>query len=161
MVYKYEYRATRYAVPAQQAGEYMEELREKHGDLNKYILLDSSRAEDALLHNCFEWDDTKAAESYRLNQAQIFITNMSCVMVENEDAKPMRAFINVADQAHAEKGSFMPIMAALSEDKHRKIVLKNALNELKAFRHKYSQLTELAKVLSVIEETEAEYEGTA
>ena len=162
MVYKFSYKATHYSVPAQQAGEYLQGLKEKHGELDKYILLEDSRAEDALLHNCFEWDDTKAAEGYRLNQAQSFITNITCVVVDDEgkDAEPVRAFVNVADQSHAEKGSYVPIVEALTEEKHRKIVLKNALNELKAFRRKYSQLVELSKVFRIIEETEAEYEGT-
>lgn len=156
MVYKYSYRATKYAVPAQQAGEYMQELRKKNGELNKFILLDESRGENALLHNCFEWDDTKAAESYRLDQAQHFISNIVCVLVDDEknekQDKPIRAFVNVADQSHSEKGSFVPVMEALSEEKHRQIVLKNALNELQALRDKYSQLNELVKVFSAIDE---------
>ena len=160
MVYKYSYRATKYSVPAQQAGDYIRELKEKKGQMNKFILLDESRAEDALLHNCFEWDDTKAAESYRLDQAQYFISNIVCVLVGDEgdekQSKPVRAFVNVADQSHAERGSFVPVMEALSENKHRRIVLKNALSELQAFQDKYSQLSELARVFAAIDEAVAE-----
>lgn len=160
MVYKFSYRATWYNVPAQQAGEHLRALKEKHGELDKYILLEDSRAEDALLHNCFEWDDTKAAEGFRLNQAQSFITNITCVIVDDEgkETEPVRAFVNVADQSHAQRGSFVAIMDAMSDEKHRAIVLKNALGELVAFQNKYSQLTELAKVFEAIEDTIKESE---
>lgn len=150
----YKYKATRYLVPAQQAGEYLEELRRENGTLNKFILLDSSRDKDALLHGCFEWNDSKAAEAYRLDQAQHFISNIVCVMAESEEKEPMqfRAFVNVADQAHSEKGSFVPIVEALSQEGYRQIVLKNALSELKTFKEKYSQFKELAKVFTAIDE---------
>ena len=74
-------------------------------------------------------------------------------MAESEEKEPMqfRAFVNVADQAHSEKGSFVPIVEALSQEGHRQIVLKNALRELKTFEEKYSQITELAVVFAAID----------
>ena len=137
MVYKFSYRATWYSVPAQQAGEHLRALKEKHGELDKYILLEDSRAEE-----------------FRLSQAQSFITNITCVIVDDEgkETEPVRAFVNVADQSHAQRGAFVAIMDAMSDEKHRAIVLKNALGELVAFQNKYSQLTELAKVFEVIKD---------
>lgn len=116
MVYKYEYKATRYKVPAQQAGEYIATLTEKEGGITPNRLLDISRDETALLHDCFEWDDTVAAEMHRLNQARFFIRNLVCVKVDSEEkAKPTRAFINVLPAEHA-KGNFKPLVKALTND---------------------------------------------
>lgn len=155
MVYKYSYRATRYAVPAQKAGEYLRELKETHGVLNKKILLDESRDDDALLHDCFEWDDTVAAESYRLDQAQKFINNIVCVVVDDHgierNSEPVRAFVNTAKQENAEKGAFVPLVEALTEEATRKIVLENALRELISLRKKYEALSELASVFKSID----------
>ena len=155
MVYKYSYRATQYAVPAQTAGEYLRSLRETHGVLNKKILLDESRDEEALLHNCFEWDDTVAAEAHRLAQAQQFINNMICVVVDSngveKNSEPIRAFVNVAKSENAEKGSFVPLVEALSKETTRRIVLENALRELTSLRKKYAALSELATVFECID----------
>lgn len=155
MVYKYSYRATQYAVPAQEAGEYLKKLKESHGVLNKRILLDESRDDDALLHDCFEWDDTAAAESYRLNQAQQFISNLVCVVVDDHGVQrndePVRAFVNIAKQENAEKGAFVPLIEALSEESTKKIVLENALRELTSLRKKYDALSELATVFECID----------
>lgn len=161
MVYKYSYRATQYAVPAQKAGEYLRELKETHGVLNKRILLDESRDDEALLHDCFEWDDTAAAESYRLDQAQKFISNMVCVVVDDhgveKNKEPVRAFVNTAKQENAESGAFVPLVEALSEESTRKIVLDNALRELSSLRKKYASLSELAKVFESIDSVVSEY----
>lgn len=155
MVYKYSYRATQYAVPAQKAGEYLKKLKESHGVLNKRILLDESRDDDALLHDCFEWDDTIAAESYRLDQAQKFISNLVCVVVDDHGVQrndePVRAFVNIAKQENAEKGAFVPLIEALSEESTKKIVLENALRELTSLRKKYAALSELATVFECID----------
>lgn len=161
MVYKYSYRATQYAVPAQKAGEYLKGLKETYGVLNKRILLDESRDEDALLHDCFEWDDTVAAEAHRLTQAQNFIKNMVCVVVddsgEKKNSEPVRAFVNVAKTENAESGSFVPLVEALSADETRKIVLNNALRELESFRKKYASLSELATVFESIDSAVRRY----
>ena len=53
-------------VSAQMAGEYLEELEKKHSALTPEIVLEESREENAVLHKCFEWDDTKATEGYEL-----------------------------------------------------------------------------------------------
>ena len=60
----YKYKATQYKVPAQKAGEYLEKLNAKEGGLTAERLLDVSRPKRALLHDCFDWDDTRAAEKY-------------------------------------------------------------------------------------------------
>lgn len=149
MVYKY--RATRYSIPAQAAGEYLHELSEKENGITAEKVLDASRPDDALLHNVFEWDDSAAAEAYRLNQSRDFIGNIVVVQVENKPIEPVRAFVSVSDIAHSEKGIFKPVMQALSHEVDREIVLSNALRELNLFREKYRRLSELKPVFEAID----------
>ena len=63
MVYKWKERA-QIRVSADVAGRVCEEL-EKDGALTPKRLLDVSRAEDAPLHDAFEWNDGIAAEKYQ------------------------------------------------------------------------------------------------
>ena len=146
MVYKY--RATQYKIPAQQAGEYLQELGETEGGLTAVKLLDASRPDDALLHGCFEWNDSEAAEKYRLNQAREFIGNIVVVEMEGKPVEKTRAFISVTETAHRSVGVFKPIIEALSDENNRAVVLDNAIREMKTFREKYSNLEELARVIS-------------
>jgi hypothetical protein len=60
-------------------------------------VVDASRAKDAPLHNCFEWDNEAAAEKYRLKQAGTLIRAVKVII---EDAEPIeyRPFVRVIEQ---------------------------------------------------------------
>lgn len=137
-------------VKAQAAGEYLETLEQAHGEITPKIVLDSARAEDSLLHPCFEWNDGVAAEKYRENQARFLIRNL-VVKVEQDNSPPqaVRAYVNVAQDTE-KVGSFIAVKTALDDAEMRTQVLKNALRELQAFQEKYKNLSELAGVFSAI-----------
>lgn len=155
MVYQYKWGNKSYPVPAQKAGEYLHKMDEEMGGVTPARVLDASRAEGALLHRCFEWDDSKAAEAHRLYQARKLIGNLVCTVYKEEDtsrkeAIEVRAFVNTAAEAHAERGVFKPVISALSDEDSRRIVLENAKRDLVHFRDKYSSLSELSDVIEAI-----------
>ena len=135
-------------VKAQAAGEYLEQLEKKHGEITPKIVLNASRSEDALLHPCFEWDDGVAAEKYREAQAGFLIRNL-VVSVEREDSPPQvaRAYVNISTE---EAGSFVAVQTAMENADMRERVFKNALRELMTFQKKYESLQELAGVFIAI-----------
>ena len=71
MTYKWK-PSSRIGINAETAGAVMDSL-EQRGALTAKNLLDESRPAEAPLHNEFEWDDIKAAEEYRLQQARHII----------------------------------------------------------------------------------------
>lgn len=147
MVYKWK--TVNYSVPANVVGEYFEELEANNGPLTNQIVLDGARAESSPIHPLFEWDDQIAAEQYRLNQATKLICNLT-VEIETED-KPIevRAYMNVSEQ---KTGEFINTTQAFKSADSREIILKRAYQELEAFKQKYKNLTELAKVFEAIDE---------
>lgn len=151
MVYEYKWKGTVFPVPAQQAGEYMHDISEREGGLTAERLLELSRDEDALMHKCFEWDDTKAAEKYRLSQAGYMIRTIVATKINNEPVQNQRAFVSVTQTAHAEKGIFKPIITALAVEKDRAVVLENAMRDWGVFKEKYSKLDELAKAIEAFD----------
>ena len=62
--------------------------------------------------------------------------------------------MNVIRKAPAQSGSFAPIEVALSDENMRSTLLLNALNELKSFRRKYNQLSELSDIFLEIKKIE-------
>lgn len=146
MVYKYK--NIKYSVPAEVVGKHFEKLEETEGCLTSKNVLESARPEDSPIHNIFEWDDSVAAEQYRLVQATKLICNLT-VEVETED-KPIecRAFMDVSE---AKAGSFVNVQSAFQVEETRDIVLRRALNELIAFKTKYKNLMELKEVIEVID----------
>lgn len=154
MVYQYAWRVNKYPVDAQDAGEYIEEIHRQHGCVTAHTVLEASRDTGALLHPCFEWSDTAAAEAYRLEQARHLIGNLVTVKVEGEKSdklstmETIRAFVSVSQVPSAAR--FVPIREAMSNTVTRKTVLENALQELRAFQRKYDTLTELQPVFAAI-----------
>ena len=54
------------------------------GSLTASSVLDASRPKDAPLHQVFEWDNKKAAENYRLQQAN---TVIRCVTIKHDSGE--------------------------------------------------------------------------
>lgn len=51
----------------------IKKLEDRQGRLTAEIVLEEARKPTSVLHKCFEWDDTKAAEEWRKEQARKLI----------------------------------------------------------------------------------------
>lgn len=143
-----------YPVPAQVAGEHLENLKQQNGGIiTPQIVLDDSRDEQAVLHSCFTWDDSVAAENYRLYQARKIISSLT-VTVEKinapEEPKMVTALVNISPLRT--KGKYVSVEVAMNDVAYREQVLQNALSELRAFQNKYSTYKELAGVCKAIDD---------
>lgn len=155
---KYSWRTPVAGCSAQAAGEMMEFLEKRDGEVTKEALLEASRPEDSPTHGAFEWDDSVAAEKYRLRQANFMINQLE-VHIQSEDSAPVkeRAYLNVVEGKN-NPGRFRGVEIALSDAEMREVVLHNALAELVAFKNKYERLTELAEIFSAIDRLKGEME---
>ena len=115
-------------------------------------LLDASRDENAPLHNCFEWDDSVAAEKYRLTQARHIISSVE-IIIRRESDQPIvtRAFLNVKPPLPKVEGCFVSSDVVMTTPAYLNQVLKNALSELRAFQKKYQAYQELTGVFKAID----------
>ncbi|MBQ1535083.1 MAG: hypothetical protein IIZ62_00415 [Ruminococcus sp.] len=149
MVYEWK-KASYIKTDANVAGQMCEALESSVG-LSAQTLLDANRNEDAPLHNEFEWDNEKAAESYRLHQAR-HIINCLCIKAEEAPNKePVRAFFKIENR-DSEYKSLDVILQ--SEDSYNAL-LRTALAELRALEKKYSDLKELASVFDEVKKLTA------
>ena len=153
MIYQWKHS---HPVPAQIAGEEFERIEEKYGSLSPQTVLDESRDTNAVLHPCFEWNDSIAAEKYRLTQAHALIRHITVKVVQEEQKEPtvIRAFVNTAPNPTPRQpfsGTYINVNKALSDIETRRQVLLNAWSELQAFSRKYSNLSELKPIFDVIE----------
>ena len=142
MVYQWN-PASRIKTDANVAGKVFEELESTVG-LTAKTLLDASRSEDAPLHNEFEWDDAKAAESYRETQASYIIRSL-WVAAQDEISEPVRAVFSVNG------GGYESVTVIMQDVDKRSALLDMALKELRSFERKYKILEELSEVFSAID----------
>lgn len=148
MVYKWKY--YKYSVDANVVGKALEDIEKESGEVTAELLLKKATPKDSELHTLFEWDNKKAAGEWRLHQARQIIGAVAVVYEEEEKEEPIttRAFVNVGD---VHKGSFINTAKAMSDEETRTVVLKHALDELKAFKAKYAGLNELAIIFTEID----------
>lgn len=160
MVYKleekYQWRSGNYPVSADDAHKEIERINKKEGCVTAQNVLDQSRPKKAVLHDCFEWDDNIASEKWRLHQSACLIGNLvkvACKQVESEEPKEVtvRAYVNTENNRYAKKGSYVSINVAVEDERLYKVVLDNALKELKAFKAKYATLDDLSEVFKAID----------
>lgn len=148
MVYKWKFNM---GVPAETAGAELERMEKKHGVVTPKLVLEESRGKTAPLHKCFEWNDSIAAEKYRLNQAGQIIKNLVVILDDYQQSEPVRAFVNVVSETPAKTGEFINIVSAIQAEETRTTVLANALKELQEFKKKYKGFEELAGIFTEID----------
>lgn len=109
-------------------------------------IVDYARNDTSELHKLFEWDDTVAAEKYRIIQAQGIVRNLVYVPAKKDDP-PVRV-LQITTETH----EYQPTRFFLKQEDQYTALLKRALAELNAFKRKYKSLTELDKIFSDIDE---------
>jgi len=120
-------------------------------DYTPQQIVDKARDESTELHKCFEWDDKKAAEKYRCSQAQSII-RMLVVKPEPTEENPKPQMIRAIVCQNENNNKYQKIQVTVrNEDSYQKL-LRRALEELDAFKRKYSALAELEAVIEAIDE---------
>lgn len=129
--------------PVEVVGKVLDDLTNSPGGLTDQTLLDASRPEDAPLHNEFEWNDGKAAERYRLIQAQNIIRNVYVVYTNTEnERKKDRAYVPIPGGQTA----YVTLQSALTNEEWKRNLLASARRDAESFVAKYRRLEELADV---------------
>lgn len=107
-------------------------------------ILEAARDENSELHKCFEWDDSIAAEKYRLHQARLIVCN---IVYKAEPTQPkIRTFMFVDSQK-----SYVATDTIVTQADTYKEMLNRALRELECFRQKYQNLAELETIFEEID----------
>lgn len=110
-------------------------------------IVDAARSESAELHKCFEWNDSRAAEQYRLQQARDVVRNL---VIERREEKPEAPQIRYFYKTDNGSG-YKPSVHIFKVDDEYQSLLQRAYAELRAFKAKYSSLKELEEILALID----------
>jgi EAL domain-containing protein (putative c-di-GMP-specific phosphodiesterase class I) len=102
------------------------------------------------LHSYFCWNDTKAAQEYRIWQARMLIRTTVQTLEVNGNKELIRVFVSLKPDREFEGGGYRETLAVISNLKFRAQLLQDAYEEMKVFQDKYSGLRELASVMRAI-----------
>ena len=130
-------------------------ISEEHGVITPEMVLARGRDPASPLHSLFDWDDSQAAEKFRLLQARGLIRRVKVSVIRaSTEAKvvtvaAVREFVsNQSERASRRnpEGGYASIVDVLNEPDRRADMLATARAELAALRRKYEALNELAIV---------------
>lgn len=134
----------------QTVGETLEAVRMSNGGvLEPEAVVEASRPATAPLHPYFEWDDAKAAEKYRKDQAGHLIRCITVEIPTGAGREPMqtRAFVSVEDGGR----HYTSTVVAMGNPALRQQVVQAAMRELKVWRERYKDYQELARVFEAVD----------
>ena len=121
--------------------------------ITRQAVLNDARKPKSPLHRFIEWDSRKAAESWRLQQAQHLITAIRVVVVIDGEEMETVAFHRLTVESSDEDAlddspvSYYKAVLDLTGEEMREQVLKNALAELMSWRTRYAEFAKVYKKL--------------
>ena len=115
----------------------------KDGRIFPEDVVESARDESSPIHNKFEWDDTTAAQEYRIWQARQLITIKFTI-----NGGETQEFFNVrVDINNVPVQGYFTKEKVLSDKKMYAQVLKDAVDEIVYWQKKYKSIEELEGVI--------------
>lgn len=100
---------------------------------------------DSELHKCFTWDDSKAANEWRKQEARQVCRLLVFADDETDEPTQIRVLQKATD-------AYEPVKTIVRNNDEYAKLLARAKAELKAFRERHKQINELEKVLEAIDE---------
>jgi hypothetical protein len=128
----------------QMIGEALEKISETaKGELTPKAVVDAARSKRHPLHVHFEWDDSIAAENYRVDQARSLIR---VIRVHDEATpEPARAFISINSRTGT---SYRSLADVKRSPDFQQAVMAQADKDLEAFQRRYRELTDICEFVS-------------
>ena len=127
----------------------LEQIRSEHGGvLRAADVVEYARDPETALHQRFEWNDTKAAEQYRLWQARELIRVVVQTRPANDAAT--RVYVSLADDRRNDGGGYRTLDEVMRSKTMREALLKQAHADMVRFETTYRQLSELASVIAAM-----------
>lgn len=122
----------------------MERIESLYGSLTAQNILDASRPQNALFHTLFQWDDTVAAEHYRLQQARVILNNIEVTVISNGQSKQISVYEVI------KQPSTNPVYKSINSMSVSDIdfIKMRTLKELNILKDKLSVYKEFSKVTS-------------
>lgn len=117
---------------------------DKSGLLRPDAVVRAARNPKSALHEYFEWDDSIAAEKWRLEQARQLIRIVVDVIVPNEP--PTRIYVSEAAARVTDGGGYVPFVSILSDEDRWRAYLQQALTEIDSLRRRYERIKELRPI---------------
>lgn len=119
------------------------------GHLRAPDVVEAARDKKSVLHSQFEWDDTAAAEKFRISQARGLIRVVVEYLGPAESSQAERVFVSLSSDREDGRG-YRQTISVMSDEHLKKQLLEDARTDMIRFQKKYAHIQELAEVISIM-----------
>jgi hypothetical protein len=143
-------RLTKKIADPQVVGDSLETLQQENGGrLTARVVVEAARPIEAPLHQIFEWDDLRAAELFREDQARHVLSSIRVVQPRTdpkEEKRMLHAYVSLEETIGDEKQrAYVPIARVFNDADLLKQAIEKAAAELRAFEDRYAEFESIAK----------------
>lgn len=141
-------------VDANAFGRVVEGLRKQHGnEISPVAIVDEARPDDSPIHPLFEWDDTEAAEAWRVHQARNALNSIRIVVLAGSDDEK-EVYANISIQDDAGHRSYLPATAVAASPELMEKAVDEAMSYLRSWEARWRNLQELGPIFEAVREVE-------
>ena len=144
----YKWSNTGFKGDANKVGKELERIEQDEELTNTSVLEFARRNKNSELNKCFEWDDTKAGESYRRIQANQILKSIAIVVNDEKPAETTRAFVNI--KTKEETKVFKNIVSVLESDEEYNQLKAKAERDFISYKDKYNKILKLKDLKDII-----------
>ena len=130
-------------VTAEDAHAELERIQEAQGAICAEYIVDAAIPKKSVLHPEFEWNNGKAANAYRRQQAQSMIR---CIVVNVENVEePMRAYACITSETTPSGTEYADVQTLIDDQDLFADAMERLLDEVKEAKHSVDELANIAK----------------
>lgn len=134
----------------------MDAIMREHGSLLRPVdVVEYARNPETALHECFEWDDGKAAEKFRLFQARQLIRVR--IRLQGASVQKIRAFVSLTPDRKVAGGGYRAIESVVAIEAYWQQLRNDVRREYLIFKRKFEVLPEWRAVFATADAVLAEY----
>lgn len=123
--------------------------------LDPKVVLGEAKKKASPLHECFEWDDGKAAHEHRLHQARQLI-RVAVTIIPAINSGAVRQYVSISTLRRTDTGSYLATVDVMNDAERYKQMLADALTTLRGLERRYAHIRELSPIWSALADMTAD-----
>lgn len=138
----------KFKADAQKCADEIMEICEELESATPQQILEKARDSNTELHKCFTWDNTEAAEKWRISEARTVVRNLK-IIEQKSDKQPEPTTIRVFYKTDNESG-YKPTKLILKKPDEYKALVERCRSELLAIKQKFNSISEYKEIWELI-----------
>lgn len=127
----------------------IEAIREAYNTVSPQLLVDSAKNKKSVIHSYFNWDDTDAANKYRVSQANLLLRHIEVKIISNEGVKTIRVYETVTKMEQNATSTYIHHIDA-SKDTDA-IIIKRILADLRQIKTRLERVERVDVIKHILQ----------